>query len=67
MAKQKSTTVVNQGSLGGVFLVTYIGAAVYFLQNTEGFWGTIWGLIQALFWPAFVVYQVLLKLQVSPL
>ena len=49
----------TQGSLGGVFLVTYIGAAVYFLNHTQGFWGTIWGLIQALFWPGFVVYYVL--------
>ncbi|HEX7259415.1 MAG TPA: hypothetical protein VF272_00600 [Candidatus Saccharimonadia bacterium] len=63
----KSTKVMNHGSLGGVFLATYIGAAVYFLQHTQGFWGTIWALIEALFWPAFIIYHVLTQLQVSSL
>ena len=67
MAKDKSTTVINQGSLGGVFLATYLGAAVYFVHHTQGFWGTIWGLIQALFWPAYVIYEVLTLLRIESL
>lgn len=63
----KDRTVINNSSWGGVFLVTYIGAAVYFVQHTQGFWGTIWGLIQALVWPAFVVYHVLGLLNVASL
>ena len=66
MAKDKAT-VTNRSSLGGVFLVTYIGAAVYFVQHTHGFWGTIWGLVEALFWPAFVVYHVLVLLGITSL
>lgn len=52
--------VINKnGPFGGAFLVTYIGAAVYFIQNTSGFWGVIGALLKALVWPGFVVYHVL--------
>jgi hypothetical protein len=56
MARFKS---VHRGSFGGLFLVTYLGAAAYFLEQTHGFWGSIYGLLEALVWPGFVVYHVL--------
>ncbi len=62
-----SKRAVSQGSWGGFYLATYIGAATYFVQHTHGFFGTIWGLIEALFWPAFVVYHALGLLGVTSL
>jgi hypothetical protein len=63
MAREK-VKVINQGSFGGVFFATYVGAAIYFVQHTHGFWGTIWGLMEAAVWPGFVVYHVLTLLHV---
>lgn len=57
---QNSVKVINKGApLGGAYLVTFIGAAVYFVQQAVDFWSVIVALLKALVWPAFVVYHVL--------
>lgn len=54
----KTIKVVNQqGGVGFVLCVAYFGAAVYFVQQSSGFWGFIWALIKAIVWPAILVYQ----------
>ena len=63
MAKQEKTKV-DTGFLGFTFFVAYIGAAIYFVERNVGFWGDIHGLLQAIFWPAYVVYNVLQILSV---
>lgn len=59
MASDKTVKIVNHGPLGGMYFLTIIGAAVYFVQNSEGFWGFILALLQALVWPAFVMHRAL--------
>jgi hypothetical protein len=45
--------------------MAYIGAAIYFVSHSDGsFGGVILGLLQALVWPIYVVYHVLLLLHV---
>ncbi|MBB5843016.1 hypothetical protein HD599_001339 [Conyzicola lurida] len=52
--------VVRDGQWGFVFLLAYIGAAVYFVSVSDGsFWGVVLGLLQAIVWPAYVVYYSL--------
>jgi hypothetical protein len=64
MAKVQKVKVVNQGSvLGGSYFVTFIGAAVYFVQQSNGFWGFILALLKACVWPAFAVHRALELLQ----
>ena len=59
----KYVKVVNRGApFGGAYLVTYVGAAVYFTQNAIGFWAVVLALLKALVWPAFFVYHVLVLL-----
>jgi hypothetical protein len=43
----------------GVYCLGFIGAAVYYIQNATGFWNGVWGLIKALVWPAFLVFEAL--------
>lgn len=57
MAKEKMR-IHEHGPFGGYFL-TFIGAAVYFVQHSEGFWGGVVGILKACVWPAFVVHKVL--------
>lgn len=53
-------SVGNAGApLGGVYLMTVVGAAVYFVGEADGFWGVVLGLLKALVWPAFAVYRAL--------
>ncbi|MBF4571936.1 hypothetical protein ITJ64_05345 [Herbiconiux sp. VKM Ac-1786] len=62
---ERAGVVVRDGPWGFVFLLAYIGAAVYFISTSDGsFWGVILGLLQAVVWPAYVIYHVLLALSV---
>jgi len=52
--------VEKAGPWGVVFLMAYIGAAIYFISESDGsFWGVILGLLQAAVWPVYVVFHVL--------
>lgn len=64
MAKSKKVKVTNQGPGGFIFFLTYIGAAAYFVQSNEGFWGFVLGLLEAAVWPAYLVYHVFQLLQI---
>jgi hypothetical protein len=44
---------------GAVYGLGLIGALVYFIQTASGFWDGVWGVIQAFFWPAFLLYYLL--------
>jgi hypothetical protein len=59
---QKKT--VNNGSWGFFFVTTYVGAAVYFVQHSAGFWGFILALLKATVWPAYVLHACLKLLSI---
>lgn len=63
MAKEKMNVKVDSG-LGYVFFAAYIGALVFFIERNIGFWGDVLAFIQAALWPAYVVYEVLVRLNV---
>jgi hypothetical protein len=57
----RARVIVREGPWGFAFLLAYIGAAIYFISISNGsFWGVILGLLQAIVWPVYVVYHVLL-------
>lgn len=45
--------------MGGAYFLGIIGAAVYYLHTTYGFWPSVVALLKALVWPAFLVYHLL--------
>lgn len=62
MAKETASKVKvtnSAGPLGLFFVMAYIGAAIYFVQQNEGFWGFIVALLQAFVWPVYVIHAVL--------
>jgi len=62
---RQTIRVINEsGPLGFFFFVAYIGAAVYFVERASGFWGVVLALLEAIVWPAFVIYGALLGLHV---
>ena len=44
---------------GGLYCLAAIGAVVYYISTATGFWNGVWGVIKALLWPAFLIYEVL--------
>lgn len=57
---KKSVKIVNQAPGGFILFLGFIGAAIYFIQQTSGgFWEVILALLKAIVWPVFVMYHVL--------
>lgn len=40
----------------------FIGAAVYYISTATGFWMGVLGVLKAIVWPAFLVFQLLKSL-----
>jgi len=41
---------------GAVYGLGLIGALVYFIQSATSFWDGLYGIFQAVVWPAYLVY-----------
>lgn len=57
--KGRSKNNNSSGAGGAIYGLGLIGALIYFIQNAESFWAGVLGVLQALVWPAFVVYKLL--------
>jgi hypothetical protein len=44
---------------GPIYGMGFLGALVYFIQHSGGFWMGVLGVLKAIFWPAMVLYKVL--------
>lgn len=44
---------------GSVYGLGMIGALVYYIQQADGFWMGVLGVLKAIVWPAFFVYKLL--------
>jgi hypothetical protein len=51
----------NAGAAGGgaVYGLGLIGALVYYIGSATSFWDGVYGVFQALVWPAYFVYELL--------
>lgn len=45
-----------------VYGIGLIGAAIYYISTATGFWMGALGLLKALVWPAFLVFEALKSL-----
>lgn len=54
---------VDNGILGGIYGMAFIGGVIYYLQHATSFWNGVWGIIKAIIWPAVLMYKVLELLQ----
>jgi len=47
------------GSAYGPFYgLGFLGAAVYYILQADTFWMGVLGIIKAIFWPAFLIYEL---------
>ena len=47
------------GAGGAVYGLGFLGAAVYYISTAAGFWIGVLGVLKALVWPAFLVFELL--------
>lgn len=57
MAVEIKKTIYKQSS--AVYGLGFIGAAVYFIVHATSFWMGVWGIVKAIFWPAFLIYKLM--------
>jgi hypothetical protein len=69
MAKKKSVKKAYEaccsgtsGCGGAIYGLGFIGAAVYYISTATGFWNGVWGVIKALLWPGFLIYELMMYL-----
>lgn len=48
---------------GAVYGLGLIGAAVYYIMQATSFWMGVWGVLKAIVWPGFVVFELMKFLQ----
>lgn len=49
----------KDGAAGFTLFLTFVGAAVYFVNQVDGFWNIIAAVFKAIVWPAILIYNVL--------
>jgi hypothetical protein len=59
-AEQKSYgCTCGCGSGGAVYGLGFIGSAIYFISTATSFWMGALGVLKAIVWPAFLIYELL--------
>lgn len=58
-AQIKKASKDSIGPLGWVLFTAWVGALVYFVQNSDGFGGLIVAILKSIVWPAYVIHAVL--------
>jgi len=59
----KSKQIIQNNTCAPVLFMAYIGAAIYFISESNGgFWEVVLGLLQAIVWPVYAIYHVLVLL-----
>jgi hypothetical protein len=55
-----NSKMIHKGGGSGVaYFLGLIGAMIYFIQASDGFWEGVLGVLKAFVWPVFFVYEVL--------
>ncbi len=54
-----SKNIQHSGPSSAVYGLGFIGAAIYYISMATGFWMGALGLLKAIVWPAFLVYEAL--------
>ncbi len=67
----EETTTLQQTSKGpvreihkntqqnAVYGLGFIGAVIYYITTAVSFWGGVFGVVKAIVWPAFMVYELM--------
>lgn len=64
MAKEKIKSCgvgcrCGTGCGGAIYGLGFLGAAIYYISTATGFWVGVLGVLKALVWPAFLVFELL--------
>jgi hypothetical protein len=49
----------KHGGSGAIYGLGFIGATIYYISTATGFWMGVLGLLKAMVWPVFLVYELM--------
>ncbi len=52
----------HEGMAGCVYFLAFIGAAIYYIEQADGFWIGVLGFLQAIIWPVMLIHEVFTRL-----
>lgn len=52
-----SKDVQNTAPASAVYGLGFIGAAIFYISTATGFWMGVLGVLKAMVWPAFLVFE----------
>lgn len=64
MGKKDIRVKTDSGSIGFVLFTAFIGAAVYFVEQSTGFWGFWLAMLKAIVWPAYLLHAIFQSLAI---
>ena len=47
---------------GGFYFLGFLGSVIYFISSATDFWAGVLGVLKAIVWPAFLVFEAFSKL-----
>lgn len=65
MTTNKKQVAAQNAPGGFVLFMAWVGALVYFVQNSQGLGGFVLAVLKSLVWPAYVLYAVMQLLKIS--
>jgi hypothetical protein len=58
MEKCNMDSCGKSGCSGAFYFLGFIGAVIYFISTSTGFWNGVLGVLKSLVWPAFMVFEL---------
>ena len=59
VVKEQKAKCKTSGCGGCAYGLGFLGAAIYFISNATGFWVGVLGILKAIVWPVFLVFELL--------
>jgi len=57
--KCKTNFNCKSGCGGCAYFLGFLGSAIYYISIATGFWNGVLGVLKALVWPAFLVFELM--------
>lgn len=57
--KNSSTNCNQQNPISAFYGLGFIGALIYYITSATSFWAGILGVLKALVWPVFLIYELM--------
>ena len=59
MTKNNMKCNVHSGTANAFYGLGFIGALIYYVSTSTGFWNIVLGVLKAIVWPVFLVFEVM--------